>query len=92
MAVSDEQSYQEMMDALSELMTQIGETCDAMSSAAEDCVDNTEEDVNAQKAAELTNKSIEVIKENAETISKVIQYLEEEIEEIRKTREIMDEE
>ena len=87
MAVADEQAYQEMMETLETLMQQINETCDAMRSAAQDCVDNTEEDANAQTAASKIDKSVNVIAENTEKIQKAIKYLQEEIDKIIKTRE-----
>ena len=80
MAYINEQSYEEMMNALRNFKNQVETQCGIMVSAGKDCMDNMEEDPAAIKSNEKLVKCVEKIRENYETIDKIIAALQDELE------------
>ena len=87
MAYIDEESYQEMITALTNFKKQIETQCEIMEQAGKDCLDNMEEDQYAIDTNASLGLSINKIRENYVTIDKVIKYLEEQLEKARKLRQ-----
>ena len=87
MAYIDEESYQEMITALTNFKKQIETQCEIMEQAGKDCLDNMEEDQYAIDTNASLVISINKIRENYETIDKAIKYLEEQLEKARKLRQ-----
>lgn len=83
MAYADEESYEEMISALQKFVGEVGEQCEAMSAAATDCVDNTDNDPAAQKGAAKVQECVKEINEAAESVQGVIKALQDELEAIR---------
>lgn len=84
MAHASEQSYEEMINALQNFLSEAEEQCRAMESAGNDCVDNTEGDAAAEKSNAKLQKCIGNIRGVFEEIQGVITALQEELEDIRK--------
>ena len=72
MAVSDEKSYEEMIEALHKYLGALEESCETISAAATDCVDNMEGDESALNAAEKVQKCVGDIQLNFEEIQAII--------------------
>ena len=90
MAYASDESYEAMISALGTYLTTVGEQCGIMSAAAQDCVDNTDEDPAAAKSAAKLNQNIVKINESAELIQKIAKALADELEEIHaKARQAM---
>lgn len=87
MAYAEEHSYEEMISALQKFLSGLEEQCAVMTTAGEDCVDNTEEDQAAVKADAKLKTCVAGIRANFETIQQVIAKLQEELEELRRTKE-----
>ncbi len=83
MAYADEQSYEEMISALQNFLTQTEEQCNVMKQAGTDCVDNTDGDPAAEKANARLSECIQGITATFETVQQVISALQEELERIR---------
>ena len=83
MAYADEQSYEEMINALQDFLSDLEEECTVMEGAGKDCVDNTDEDPAAVKSNARLQKCIGSIRENFETIQSIISALQKQIENIR---------
>lgn len=83
MAFADEQSYEEMISALQTFISQAGEQCEAMSSAGNDCVDNTDNDPAAETSNAKLQKCVSDIRTAIESIQGIIQALQEELQDIR---------
>lgn len=81
---ADPRAYEEMINALQTFLSDAEEECTALESAAEDCVDNMEEDPVAEKACEKVNKCVSEIRGSFETIQGIIRALQEELDEIRR--------
>jgi hypothetical protein len=87
MSMAEEQSYEEMIQILNNFVKNTQENCNVMIQAAQDCVDNTEED-DSVVALNLTMKAkVNIIENNFETINEIIAALEQEIEKIRKANQ-----
>ena len=84
MAYADEQSYEEMITALQNFMTQVSDNCDIMESAGKDCVDNTDNDPAAVKGNEKLGACIKRIRGTLGTVQTVIVGLQQELEDIRR--------
>lgn len=82
MAYASDESYEEMINALGAYVGKIGEQCGVMSSAAQDCVDNTDEDPAAAKSAAKMGACVTKIGEAAETIQQIANALAQELEDI----------
>jgi len=82
MAYASDESYEEMISALNTYLGTIGEQCNVMSAAAQDCVDNTDEDPAAAKSASRLNQNVARINEAAQSIQKIAQALAQELEDI----------
>ncbi len=83
MDMADEQSYEEMINALQTYMKNAQEECTAMQCAAQDCVDNTQNDPAAAKSSERLSKCLTDIGSALEDIQQVIAAMQEELEDIR---------
>lgn len=83
MGYADEQSYEEMITALNNFMSQTEEQCAVMEQAAIDCVDNTDNDPAAMKSQERLSKCVGNIRGTFGTIQSIIRALQEELEAIR---------
>lgn len=86
MGVADEQGYEEMINALQNFLTKAEENCNVMRQAAQDCVDNTEDDDNAKSLEEMMNTAVGKIEENFDSIDSIISALEEELERLQEIR------
>lgn len=87
MAYIDEQSYQEMITALTNFRNQIETQCGIMEQAGKDCLDNMEEDDYAIENHTKLTTCISKIRENYDAINNAIKYLEEQLERARRLRE-----
>ncbi|MBQ3497960.1 MAG: hypothetical protein IJA87_02400 [Clostridia bacterium] len=83
MAFADEQSYEEMINALQNFKSRTEEQCNVMESAAKDCVDNTDNDPAAQKSSSKLSSCVSNIRATFETIDNIIAALQDELEDIR---------
>lgn len=83
MAFADEQSYEEMINALQTFLSQAEEQCGVMESAGQDCVDNTDGDPAAEASNSKLQKCVGDIRATFETIQGIITALQEELEDIR---------
>lgn len=83
MQVADEESYEEMIRTLQNFLSQVSTQCQVMSDAGTDCVDNTEGDPAAAKAAAKLQSCIGKIRGTFEEIQSVITALQQELEQIR---------
>lgn len=83
MAYASEEAYEEMIQALGKYPSDLGEQCETMSAAAQDCVDNTDGDPAAAASASNLQSCVAKIQANFETIQGIMTALQEELEEIR---------
>lgn len=83
MSYADEQSYEEMISTLQAFVAQIGEQCDVMESAGNDCVDNTDGDPAAEKSNARLKQCVGNIRTATEEVQGIILALQEELEDIR---------
>ena len=83
MAFADEQSYEEMIQALQNFKQQTQEQCQIMTNAGRDCVENTDNDPAAEKSSAKLATCVSKIEEALETVDSVIAALQEELEAIR---------
>ena len=83
MAYADEQSYEEMISALQNFISQAEEQCTVMETAGKDCVDNTDGDPAAEKANAKLQKCVGEIQATFGSIQGIISALQEELEAIR---------
>jgi len=83
MAYADEQSYEEMISALQAFVSQVGEQCDVMEGAGNDCVDNTDGDPAAEKSNAKLQQCVSNIRSATESVQGIISALQEELEDIR---------
>lgn len=86
MSYMDEQSYQEMINALQNFKKQVETHCGIMEKAGQDCMDNMEADEYATAANTQLSDCVSKIRENYETIDKIIRALEEQLEKVRQLR------
>ncbi len=84
MSYADEQSYEEMIQALQNFMNQVSENCSIMEQAGRDCVDNTDNDPAAARGNEKLGACIQRIRGTFGTVQSVISALQEEMEDIQK--------
>ncbi len=82
MQVADVESYEEMIRALQNFMSQVSENCQVMADAGQDCVDNTEGDPAAAKAAAKLQRCIGKIRGTFEQIQDIITALQRELDDI----------
>ena len=90
MAYADEQSYEEMINALQNFMSQTQEQCEVMTRAGADCVDNTDHDPAAVKGNERLGECVQSITATFEIIQNVIAALQDELERIREAAQKAD--
>ena len=83
MAFANEQQYEDMISALQTFRSAAQEKCQTLSSAGNDCVDNTENDPAATKANASIQKCVGEISSALEDVERIEQALAEELEEIR---------
>lgn len=83
MAYADEQSYEEMIEALQRFSSEAEEQCTVMESAGADCVDNTGGDPAAERSNAKLQKCVGNIRSALEAIQGIASALQEELEEIR---------
>lgn len=83
MAYADEQSYEEMISALQNFLSQAEEQCSVMESAGNDCIDNTDGDPAAERSCAALQKCVSDIRTTFEAIQGIISALQEELENIR---------
>ncbi len=83
MARASEQSYEEMINKLNQYCSEVEEQCSVLRSAGSDCVDNTDNDPAAAKAAAKIDRCASDISQNLETVQQIIRALQEELEQIR---------
>ncbi len=90
MAIADETSYEEMIQALQQYLSRLNDHCETLSAAAEDCIDNMEGDVNAEKASGRVQTCVKKISDNFETVQGIIDGLQRELDDLRNTASMMD--
>ena len=83
MAYADEQSYEEMIQALQKFSSEAEEQCGVMAGAGQDCVDNTDGDPAATRSNGRLQKCIGDIRGALEDIQGIIAALQQELEDIR---------
>lgn len=83
MAYADEQSYEEMIQALQKFNCDAAEQCSVMESAGQDCVDNTDGDPAAEKSYRKLQKCVGNIRSALEDIQGIGAALQQELEDIR---------
>ena len=83
MAYADEQSYEEMIQALQKFSSEAAEQCSVMASAGQDCVDNTDGDPAAVRSNEKLQKCVSGIRGALDDIQGIIAALQQELEDIR---------
>lgn len=83
MAYADEQSYEEMIQALQKFSSEAAEQCSVMSSAGQDCVDNTDGDPAAERSNGKLQKCVSDIHSALEDIQGIAAALQQELEDIR---------
>lgn len=76
------EDYESMIQSLQKYMGEMQEECAALSSAAEDCVDNTDGDPAAAKSAEKLQGCVSKINSALESIGGVMQALQNELNQI----------
>ena len=81
----DEEAYENMINALNNFMKQVTTQCDVIEKAAQDCLDNTD-DENVKPGAEALGTHIKNIKAQYPTIEDVIKALQEQLEKAREAR------
>lgn len=86
MPVADEQAYEEMINALSQFISDISEECGRLSTAASDCVDNLQGDVNAQKMAVSLNEKLKAIYATTGKASSIRTALQKELQMIQESK------
>ena len=82
---ADTESYEAVISLLQSFLGEADEYCQSMDKAAQDCVDNMDEDPNAEKAARKLGECTSKIRQNFEAIEGVIQALNEELQRILET-------
>lgn len=80
---ADEQSYEEMINALCNFKNQTEENCQTMAAAGNDCVENTDSDPAAVKSNAKLTDCLSRIRATFETVDQIIAALQEELEQIR---------
>lgn len=80
---ASEESYEEMINKLNQYCGEVEEQCSVLRSAGSDCVDNTENDPAAEKAAAKIDRCASDISQNLEDVQQIIKDLQEELETIR---------
>lgn len=83
MQVADEESYEEMIRALQNFLSQVSTQCQVMSDAGTDCVDNTENDPAATKAAAKLQSCIGKIRGTFGDIQGIVAGLQKQLNDIR---------
>ena len=76
------ESYSEVISLLQNYLNEAEEYCQSMEKAAQDCVDNMDEDPNAGKASAKLGECTSQIRQRFEAIQEVIQALSEELEDV----------
>lgn len=82
MAASEE-SYMEVISEISTYIGKLEESIEALRSAANECVENTDEDPAAVASNERLNQAIGKIEDQKPVLQQVIQAMNEELERIR---------
>lgn len=83
MAYADEQSYEEMIQALQKFAAAAEEQCAVMQSAGQDCVDNTNGDPAAERSNGKLQKCVNDIRGALGSVQGIASALQQELEEIR---------
>ena len=83
MAYADEQSYEEMIQALQKFAAAAEEQCTVMQSAGQDCVDNTNGDPAAERSNGKLQKCVGDIRSALGSVQSIASALQQELEEIR---------
>ncbi|MCR5048165.1 MAG: hypothetical protein K6A37_04300 [Saccharofermentans sp.] len=79
MANANTESYSEVISMLSSFLTEADGYCQTMETAAQTCVDNMEEDPNAQKASGKVSECTTAIRQNFDALQDVINAMQEEL-------------
>ena len=83
MGTANTESYEEMVEALNTLKSEVGEHCGNLSEAASRCSEQASEDPVATKASDTIKDIVDKIQEQLDTVDEVIDYLNDEIERIQ---------
>lgn len=83
MAFADEQSYEEMIQALQKFQSEMEEQCSVMESAGQDCVDNTDGDPAAERSNGRLQKCVGDIRGALKNIQGIAAALQQELEDIK---------
>lgn len=80
---ADEACYEAMIDALQAFVANMGEHVSEMQAAAATCVENTEDDPAAARAAASLAGKLQAIQEAAAQAGTIAQQMQDELERIR---------
>ena len=83
MGYADEQSYEEVISALTKFKKTVVEECGVMYRAGEDCVDNMDNDPAALGSCNRLADCIKGVQMNLELVDAVIEAMRQQIERIR---------
>ena len=87
---ANEQNYSEMIAALQTFSSKVSESCEEMSSAGNECVDNMDGDPAAEKSNAKLQNSVGQIRESLSEVGKIISTMQDELEDIRRAAAIAD--
>ena len=80
MTYVDTESYNEMISALEKFKADVSEQCATMTSAGQDCIDNTDNDPAAVNANSKISECVQKIQSSMETIDEIITALKDELD------------
>jgi hypothetical protein len=83
MSWADEESYEEMINALQNFKSQTEQQCLVMEQAGKDCVENTDGDPAAEKSNAKLVACVTQIRGALETVDALAAALQEELDRIR---------
>ncbi len=81
---ADTKKYQEAISKINSYVKKVKEDCGNLKAAAQDCVDNTQNDEHAKKCSASMNSAVSKIQEQLTQLQKIAKNLQQEIERIQK--------
>lgn len=82
MAHANTETYSQVISMLSSFLTEADGYCQTMETAARTCIDNMDEDPNAQKAAGKVSECTAAIRQNFEALQEVISAMQDELSDV----------
>lgn len=83
MAYINETEYANAIESLKQFITDAKEKCKDITAAAEDCVDNTDNDPKAVAVKKKLDDSVKSIETEIESIEKVCTKMQEQLDNVR---------